>query len=342
MFFPDWVDLNKVQIPQADEQQRLLANLITEMNRDKKPLPRFWYFPRDEKAVVLMTGDDHGSGGTTGRFAIEQGQSPAGCNVTEWECVRSSSYIYPGTDITDAQAVAFEAQGFEVGTHVNTGCGDFTPASLAADYAAQTSAVAAQLPSIPRAVSTRNHCIVFSDWSTQPKTALQNGIRLDTNYYYWPPGWLNDRPGHFTGSGMLMRFADLDGSTIDVYQAATQMTDESGQSYPLHPDVLLDNAVGAKGYYGVMTANMHTDSAGHASQQAIVASAQARSVPVVSGAADARHGWTAATARPSRTSPGRATRCRSRSPSARARTACARWSRRSPRSARSESSPAAA
>ena len=33
-------------IPQADEQQRLLANLIQVMNRDKKPLPRFWYFPR--------------------------------------------------------------------------------------------------------------------------------------------------------------------------------------------------------------------------------------------------------------------------------------------------------
>ena len=76
MFFPDWIDLNKVQIPQADEQQRLLANLITEMNRDKKPLPRFWYFPRDEKAVVLMTGDDHGSGGTTGRFGDRAGPEP--------------------------------------------------------------------------------------------------------------------------------------------------------------------------------------------------------------------------------------------------------------------------
>ena len=29
---PDWVDLNKVAIPQADEQQRLLANLIEQMN----------------------------------------------------------------------------------------------------------------------------------------------------------------------------------------------------------------------------------------------------------------------------------------------------------------------
>ena len=42
----DWVNLAKVSIPQADEQQRLLANLILSMNADRKPLPRFWYLPR--------------------------------------------------------------------------------------------------------------------------------------------------------------------------------------------------------------------------------------------------------------------------------------------------------
>src|SRR4051794_35204326 len=46
MFFPDWVDFNKIAIPQADEQQRLLANLITQMSLDRTPLPRFWYLPR--------------------------------------------------------------------------------------------------------------------------------------------------------------------------------------------------------------------------------------------------------------------------------------------------------
>ena len=50
---PDWVDLSKVQIPQADEQQRLLANLILQMNSRKKPLPRFWYFPSGFKAAVV-------------------------------------------------------------------------------------------------------------------------------------------------------------------------------------------------------------------------------------------------------------------------------------------------
>ena len=38
------------------------------MMADQKPLPRFWYFPRDAKAVIVATGDDHANGGTSGRF----------------------------------------------------------------------------------------------------------------------------------------------------------------------------------------------------------------------------------------------------------------------------------
>jgi MYXO-CTERM domain-containing protein len=82
---------------------------------------------------------------------------------------------------------------------------------------------------------------------------------------------------------MPMRFARTDGSLIDVYQAATQMTDESGQSYPATIDALLDRAVGPLGYYGAFVANMHTDGSSEAGNAAIVGSARARGVPVVSG-----------------------------------------------------------
>ena len=34
-------------------------------------------------------------------------------------------------------------------------------------------------------------------------------FRFDTNYYYWPPDWVNDTPGHFTGSAMPMRFGSI-------------------------------------------------------------------------------------------------------------------------------------
>ena len=71
---------------------------------------------------------------------------------------------------------------------------------------------------------------------------------------------------------------------IDVYQAATQMTDESNMTYAFHADSLLDKALGAEGYYVAFTANMHTDfnpSAGQTGSDAIIASAQARGVPVI-------------------------------------------------------------
>jgi WD40 repeat protein len=278
---PDWVDLNKVQIPQADEQQRLLANLILYMNQTRKPLPRFWYFPRGLKAVVIMTGDDHGNGGTAGRFDQYIADSPAGCVVDNWECIRGTSYVYPGTPLTNAQAASYTSQGFEVGLHVTTSCLDFTPSSLDSNFTQQLSAWSAQYTSLPSPQTNRTHCIVWSDWPSEAKVSLAHGIRLDTNYYYWPGSWITDRPGLMTGSGMPMRFADLNGTMIDVYQAATQMTDESGQTYPYNIDTLLNNATGSLGYYGAFTVNAHNDTVSSSVADAVVASAQAHNVPVV-------------------------------------------------------------
>ena len=79
-----------------------------------------------------------------------------------------------------------------------------------------------------------------------------------------------------------MRFAKSDGTLIDVYQAATQMTDESGQTYPFTINTLLDNAIGSEGYYGAFTANMHSDNASSSGSDAIIASALARGIPVIS------------------------------------------------------------
>ena len=117
---PDWVDLSKVAIPQADEQQRLLANLIGHMTADQQPIPRFWYLPRGLKAAVIMTGDDHAQGGTQTRFNKYVADSPAGCVLAQWQCIRATSYVYPNSPLTNAQASSFEAQGFEVALHVTT------------------------------------------------------------------------------------------------------------------------------------------------------------------------------------------------------------------------------
>jgi hypothetical protein len=282
LFFPNWLDVSKVAIPQADEQQRLLANLITQMNLDRTPLPRFWYLPRGEKAAVVMSGDDHGHGGTIGQFEHFKAASPAGCSVDDWGCVRSTSYVYPGTPITNAQAAGYQAAGFEIALHLSTDCSNFTPASLEDDWASQLPDFASNWPSLAAPRTNRTHCIAWSDWASEPKVELQHGVRLDTNYYYWPAAWVQDRPGMFTGSGFPMRFADSDGSLIDVYQAATQLTDESGINIDRHIQALLDGALGPDGYYGVFTANMHTDEPDHPGADAIVAAATSRGVPVIS------------------------------------------------------------
>ena len=89
--------MSRVAIPQADEQQRLLANLVTQMSLDRMPLPRLWYLPRGAKAAVVMTGDDHDRGGTPDHFDYFKAQSPAGCSVADWGCVRATSYVYRDT-----------------------------------------------------------------------------------------------------------------------------------------------------------------------------------------------------------------------------------------------------
>ncbi|WP_406203916.1 Ig-like domain-containing protein [Kitasatospora sp. NBC_01560] len=289
MFFgtggqPDWNNLDKALIPVADEQQRLLANLITLVDAANKPLPRFWYFPRDVKAVVVMTGDDHGVGGTAGRWDGYIAQSPPGCNVANWECVRGSSYIYTDDPLTPAQAQAYTDQGFEVGVHVTTNCRPWgTTAALQGYYRDQLANWRAKYPSLPGPSSSRTHCVEWDDWATQARTKLANGIRLDTDYYFYPSNFTKDRPGYFNGTAQIMRFADTDGSVIDEYQATTQLTDESGQSYPGTISTLLDAAYGAQGYYAALTANIHTDFAASSASDAIIAAARARGVPVVSG-----------------------------------------------------------
>jgi hypothetical protein len=277
----DWLDTQKIAIPQADEQQRLLANLVLAMNRDRKPLPRFWYFPRDEKAAIVMTGDDHAEGGTAGRWDQYESLSAPGCSVADWECVRGTSYVYANSPLTNAQAAAYHANGFEVALHVNTGCATSSPAQLNGDYEDQLADFAAKYTSVPAPQTNRTHCVAWSDWATQPKIELAHGIRMDTNYYHYPTSWIGSLPGFMTGTGLIMRFADLDGTTINTWQSHTHMNDEAGQQYPATVDALLDGALGPNGYYGFFDANMHTDFAPHAGSDAIVASAQARGVPII-------------------------------------------------------------
>ncbi len=267
-------------------------NLITVMERDKMPLPRFWYLPRGEKAVVVMSGDDHSptrrTGGTASHFDRYKALSPAGCSVVNWDCVRSTSLHLSERDADEcpggrrtprraSRSASHPARRRRARRRRSP------RQSSARIYDTQLAAFPAKYTSVPAQVSSRTHCVYWPDWASNAKVELARGIRMDANYYHYPGPWIGAKPGFMNGGGFPMRFADLDGTLIDVYQQNTNMTDESTTNYPTSIDALLDNAIGSLGYYGAFGANMHTDNtAPHPGAEAIVASAQARSVPVIS------------------------------------------------------------
>ena len=119
----------------------------------------------------MLTGDDHGRGGTGGtaqRFQENLAASAPGCSLIDWQCVRSTSYIYPDVaqaGLGAAAAQNYENQGFEIALHLKVNgpndCSPFTsggPSDLNTNYVDQLKALrdalGASLPADERGVAT--------------------------------------------------------------------------------------------------------------------------------------------------------------------------------------------
>ena len=278
----DFVDLSKAAIPQADEQQRLLANILIQLTGEDDLQVRSWYFPKGAKAVLVLAADDHSPGDPArAALAFQDEQSAPSCSVADWECIRSTSLMYINGSLTDSELAQYRAKGFDFGVHVNTGCRDWTRDSLTKTYTDDLGGFRATYPSQPAQVVNRIHCVAWSDYVSAARIGQGFGLRLDLDYYYWPGEWVKNRPGFFTGSGIPMRFADSDGTVIDSYQAPSQLVNESGMTYPAAIDALLDRAQGPLGYYGAF--GTHYDYSDSFDRQ-LIASGKAQGVPMVSAA----------------------------------------------------------
>ena len=135
------------------------------MDAAKKPLPRFWYFPHGYQAAIVMTGDDHagtyGGSYAAARFDKYLAASRAGGSVDDWTGPRCTAcYVLPSPSLTnDAEAAAYDAAGFEISLHLNTGCADWTAFSLESSFAGQLSDFASAFPSLPAPATHRIHCV---------------------------------------------------------------------------------------------------------------------------------------------------------------------------------------
>ncbi len=164
--------------------------------------------------------------------------------------------------------------------------------------------------------------------SRTQRSSSRAGSGWTRNYYHYPGSWIGTKHGFMTGGGFPMRFADLDGTLIDVYQANTNMTDETTSAFQTAIDALLDNAVGSQGYYGAFGIE-------HPHRQPRTASRKRSDRRLGSGAQPSRSsrtsscstGPTAATARRSAASTGAGARSPLSPRSARAATASRRCCR---------------
>ncbi|WP_137113657.1 MULTISPECIES: Ig-like domain-containing protein [Mesorhizobium] len=248
---PDYLDVNNAQIPQADETMRLLTNVLEYMQRDASPIPRFWYFPKDYKAALVMAADDHGTkDGTRNFFEMLDLASPAGCDMTQWTCARATSFIYPDSGLSNSDAEFYNSIGFDTGAHVTTNCEDWTRESLDNSIAAYLSFFQVRFPELPTQRGSRLHCIAWSDYTTQAEVERSWDIRFDMNYYHWPKDWLKNKSGFMTGSGLPMRFSKTDGEIIDVYQQETHLVDEVFVDNLPAVEELFAKAFGPEGFYG--------------------------------------------------------------------------------------------
>ena len=104
---------------------------------------------------------------------------------------------------------------------------------MPAKYASQLDNLMVLYASIPTPASERSHCYSYfgytgapgwNGYAGMPEVEANLGIRLDTNISYNPTSWATVNPGYQMGTGMPMRFAQVDingtmTSFLDIYNA---------------------------------------------------------------------------------------------------------------------------
>lgn len=243
--FVDWIDLDRISIPQADEQQRLFINLLTLLSQGKRPLPRIWYFPEDENSILIATGDSHMNPApfieeVFSRFDRFQGHmtvyySPLILNdigrmmrrafffaedhFPEINNIIGDKYTSP----TPLMVADWRKRGHEFALH------PYVEESLERGWNLYWKEFTGRgYGPVPPTV--RTHRILWSGWVETARVQASYGIRMNMDYYHVGPSLKNQTGewvyGHLTGSGRPMKFIDDQGRILNIFQQLTQIADE--------------------------------------------------------------------------------------------------------------------
>lgn len=234
LFTDGWVDTSKNTLNQADQQMALLSNCIEKLSESKKPLPRFWYFPDTLKCVVTLTND--------GEYRSEADFEPQFRDVDSMGA-KMTLYILDVNKVSKTWIDRWTAKGHEFAGHP-----DDTWEANYPKWNNMDSMLGIKINEIKTKyqlpVRTNvNHWFVWcgedstgkTDFGAQAMLEDKNGIEFNANYahydmnsnqgvnYLGTPG-LNQ--GNFTGSGLVMKYANAKGETINVYQHFNAVYDQ--------------------------------------------------------------------------------------------------------------------
>ncbi len=264
-----YLDLDKVPLPQADEQVRFLGRLVKQLSG--MPLPQVWYFPGITKTMLVVTSDAHANPTSYIQLLIDSLNSKG---------AHSTVYLSQAGEPAYADVQGWRAQGHSFGIHPYDKQPDFVPpiTSLAQGYDTFYNWFQMTFDD-GMSATVRHHRVVWLGWTDAVDLEASYGIRMDTNYYHWGT-WLQRGDGswargYITGSGLPMKFVKLDGTITPVYQQATQLTDEQMITgiYTQPGDPLFENLTGAQalqvtrdmidasqaGFYSAFIAQFHVD-----------------------------------------------------------------------------------
>jgi hypothetical protein len=266
LFYPQagetqWNNPQKIAIPQADEQMRLLSHVIEKFNTYKKPLPRFWYFPDKYKCIFIFTIDGEDSHEADINNEIIDVQSKGG-NATLYEI---------GTYISASTVNTWRSDGHEVAIHYNDVPNYANPTYINMNTVFDTMTANFRNTYSILPTTIRNHWAVWcskdsigeKEFAEQASIEEKYGLGLDCNYYQFGgnkvyPNWLGD-VGHFTGSGIPMKFAAATGRILNVYQSNTQLPDETWlkENIEIKSKTLIDRSLDEENFTYI-NANFHT------------------------------------------------------------------------------------
>ncbi|MCS6881939.1 MAG: hypothetical protein RMK84_06775 [Oscillochloridaceae bacterium] len=242
--FVDWIDLDRIGIPQADEHQRLLARVIEELAAAGPPLPRLWYFPGGAPALIVATGDAHGSrvshieqllgpverrGGTVSVYYTPPRTSTVRrlARRARWsvEEIPVLSRLFKDDDPIPSPATLakWRERGHEFGMHpyvedgLETGYNLYWSEFIKYGYG-------------PLPPTVRTHRILWYGWVDNALVQARYGVRMNLDHYHaggvvrradgtWAAGYLS-------GTGLPMRFVNERGTLLSVYQQPTHLVDE--------------------------------------------------------------------------------------------------------------------